>query len=52
MAWNAADVTCVFQNAVEESNTVKVLLKRLARFIYVYVTDNMPDFVGKAIHPD
>ena len=50
MAWNAAGVTCVFQNAGEESNTVKVLLKRLARFIYV--TDQIPEFVGKAIHPD
>lgn len=49
-AWKASGVTAVFQNAGEESNTVKVLLKRLARF--TYVTDMIPNLVGKAIHPD
>jgi membrane dipeptidase len=49
-AWKASGVTCVFQNAGEESNTVKVLLKRLARF--TYVTDRMGEYLGKAVHPD
>lgn len=49
-AWKASGVTCVFQNAGEESNTVKVLLKRLARF--TYVTDMIPDIVGKAVKPE
>lgn len=48
-AWEASGVTCVFQNAGEESNTIKVLLKRLARF--TYVTDMMPEFVRKAVSP-
>ncbi len=46
-AWKASGVTCVFQNAGEESNSVKVLLKRLARF--TYATDSLPNIVGKAV---
>ncbi|MBK8503568.1 MAG: membrane dipeptidase [Saprospiraceae bacterium] len=46
-AFEAAGVTCIFQNAGEESNSVQVLLKRLARF--TYVTDMMPDFVKKGL---
>jgi membrane dipeptidase len=49
-AWMAAGVTCVFQNAGEESNEIKRLLKRLARF--TYSTDMMRDFVRKAVTPD
>ena len=49
-AWKAAGVTCVFQNAGEEGNQVKRLLKRLAHF--TYTTDMMRDFVGKAVTPD
>jgi|WetSurMetagenome_2_1015567.scaffolds.fasta_scaffold38797_3 membrane dipeptidase len=49
-AWEAAGVTCIFQNAGEESNDIKVLMKRLASFNYA--TDMMPDFVRKAILPD
>ncbi len=49
-AWKASGVTCVFQNAGEESNTVKVLLKRLARF--TYVTDMMGEHLRKAVQPD
>ncbi len=48
--WRASGVTCIFQNAGEESNSVKVLLKRLARF--TYVTDMMPEFLTKAIRPE
>lgn len=49
-AWKAAGVTCVFQNAGEESNSIPVLLKRLARF--TYATDMMKDVVQKAVTPD
>lgn len=49
-AWKAAGVTCIFQNAGEEGNSVKVLLKRLARF--TYSTDMMKDFVQRAVTPD
>lgn len=49
-AWKAAGVTCIFQNSGEESNNIKVLLKRLARFNYA--TDMMKDFVPKAVTPD
>lgn len=48
-AWQASGVTCVFQNAGEEGNQLKVLLKRLARF--TYVTDSIPGVVGKAVRP-
>lgn len=49
-AFEAAGVTCIFQNAGEESNSVKVLLKRLARF--TYVTDMIPEFVRKGLRPE
>jgi membrane dipeptidase len=49
-AFEAAGVTCVFQNAGEESNDIKVLLKRLAN--YTYATDMMPDYLRKAVIPD
>ncbi|MBA7600056.1 hypothetical protein ES703_07103 [subsurface metagenome] len=49
-AWEAAGVTCIFQNAGEEGIAISRLLKRLARF--TYVTDMMPGFVSKAVTPD
>jgi membrane dipeptidase len=49
-AFEASGVTCVFQNAGEESNDIQVLLKRLANF--TYATDRMPDFMRKAVIPD
>jgi membrane dipeptidase len=49
-AWNASGVTCVIQNAGEEGNEVKRLLKRLAHF--TYTTDMMRDFISKAVTPD
>ncbi|MFB0556214.1 MAG: membrane dipeptidase [Phycisphaerae bacterium] len=49
-AWEAAGVTCIFQNAGEEGIAISRLLKRLARF--TYVTDMMRDFVFKAVTPD
>lgn len=49
-AWKASGVTCVIQNAGEEGNDVKRLLKRLAHF--TYTTDMMRDFVGKAVTPE
>ncbi len=49
-AWEAAGVTCIFQNAGEEGIAISRLLKRLARF--TYVTDMMRHFVYKAVTPD
>lgn len=48
-AWHASGVTCVLQNAGEESQDPMRLLKRLARF--TYVTDMMRGFVRKAATP-
>lgn len=49
-AWQASGVTCIFQNAGEEGNDIRRLIKRLARF--TYVTDMMRDFIFKAVTPD
>ncbi|MDB5263186.1 MAG: Dipeptidase-like protein [Adhaeribacter sp.] len=49
-AWKAAGVTCVIQNAGEEGNEVKRLLKRLAHF--TYTTDMLRGFINKAVTPD
>ena len=49
-AWEASGVTCIIQNAGEEGNDIKRLLKRLSHF--TYATDMMKDFVGKAVIPD
>jgi membrane dipeptidase len=49
-AWQAAGVTCIFQNAGEEGQDPLRLLKRLAR--YTYVTDVLRPFVAKAITPE
>lgn len=49
-AWQASGVTCIFQNAGEESQAPLTLLKRLARF--TYATDLLRDFMAKAATPD
>jgi len=49
-AWEAAGVTCIFQNAGEEGQDPMRLIKRLARF--TYVTDMMRNFVSKAVTPE
>ncbi len=49
-AWEAAGVTCILQNAGEEGQDIRKLVKRLAHF--TYVTDMMRDFVQKAVTPD
>lgn len=49
-AFDAAGVTCIFQNAGEEGQDVPRLIKRLARF--TYSTDMMPEFLAKAVTPD
>jgi membrane dipeptidase len=48
-AWEAAGVTCVFQNAGEEGNAPDVLMKRLGHF--TYATDLMPDLLMRAVAP-
>lgn len=49
-AWKASGLTCIVQNAGEESQDPLRLIKRLARF--TYVTDMMRDSVEKAVVPD
>lgn len=49
MAWQAAGVTCIFQNAGEEGQSPTRLLKRLARF--TYLTDHLREFLYKAAEP-
>jgi membrane dipeptidase len=49
-AWDAAGVTCIFQNAGEEGQDPLRLLKRLARF--TYVTDFLRDRLMKAVTPE
>lgn len=49
-AWQAAGVTCIFQNAGEEGQDPLRLLARLARF--TFVTDALRGFVSRAATPD
>ena len=49
-AWKASGVTCILQNAGEESQAPTTLIKRLARF--TYVTDMLRDVVTRAATPD
>jgi membrane dipeptidase len=49
-AWQAAGVTCIFQNAGEEGQAPLRLVNRLSRF--TYLTDLMKDFIVKAALPD
>jgi membrane dipeptidase len=48
-AWGASGVTCIFQNAGEESQSPLRLLKRLARF--TYATDLLRGRVSRAAFP-
>lgn len=48
-AFDAAGVTCIFQNAGEEGQDPLRLIKRLARF--TYTTDMLAEFVSKAVTP-
>jgi membrane dipeptidase len=48
-AWNASGVTCVLQNAGEESSSPLRLLKRLAHF--TYLTDVLREQVSRAAVP-
>ena len=50
LAWHAAGVTCIYQNAGEECQDPQRLLRRLARF--VHVTDVRRDFLVKAVTAD
>lgn len=49
-AFDAAGVTCIMQNAGEEGQSVKCLLRRLARF--THTTDAMPDVLARVARPD
>ena len=49
-AWRAAGMTCIFQNAGEESSEPLRLLRRLARF--TYLTDKMGNDLRRAAKPD
>ncbi|MCU0914311.1 MAG: dipeptidase [Planctomycetes bacterium] len=49
-AFRAAGVTCIFQNAGEESNDPLRLVKRLARF--TFTTDLLRDELFRAVTPD
>ncbi|MGC1274206.1 MAG: membrane dipeptidase [Planctomycetaceae bacterium] len=49
-AFQAAGVTCIFQNTGEEGNDPLRLLKRLSRF--TFLTDHLREVCPKAIHPD
>ncbi len=49
-AFQAAGVTCIFQNTGEEGNVPMRLLKRLSRF--TFLTDHLRDVCPKAIRPD
>lgn len=49
-AWKKSGVTCIFQNAGEESQDPMRLIKRLARF--TYATDLLRDSVFRAVRPD
>lgn len=48
--WRVSGVTCIFQNAGEESQDPLTLLKRLARF--TFATDLLKESVTKAALPD
>jgi len=49
-AFECAGVTCIFENAGEESQDPEVLLKRLAR--HTYLTDMCRDVLNRAVTPD
>lgn len=49
-AWDAAGVTCVFQNAGQEHDDPKRVLRRLAR--YTYASDLLREVAPRAACPD
>ena len=49
-AWNAAGMTCIFQNCGEEGSDPLRLIKRLARF--TYLTDHLRGVLRRAVVPD
>jgi len=49
-AWNAAGMSCIFQNCGEESSDPMRLIKRLARF--TYLTDHLDGVLRRAVTPD
>lgn len=49
-AWSASGLTCILENAGEETQAPMQIIKRLAR--YTYVTDRMPEFLRRAVTPD
>ena len=49
-AWNAAGMTCIFQNCGEESSDPLRLIKRLARF--TYLTDHLDGVLRRSVTPD
>ena len=49
-AWNAAGMTCIFQNCGEESSDPLRLIKRLARF--TYLTDHLRGVLRRAVTPN
>ena len=49
-AWNAAGMTCIFQNCGEESSDPLRLIKRLARF--TYLTDHLEGILRRTVTPD
>ena len=48
--WKASGVDCIFQNAGEESNSIEVTIKRLAR--YTYLADKYRDLYERVTFPD
>jgi membrane dipeptidase len=49
-AWRASGVTCIYQNAGEEGQSVMMLMKRLSRF--TFLTDMLRESVAKAATPE
>jgi membrane dipeptidase len=49
-AWESSGVTCIFQNAGEESQSPLRILRRLSRF--TYVADAMREFLVRATLPE
>ncbi len=49
-AWNAAGVTCIFQNCGEESSDPLRLIKRLAR--HTFLTDHLEGVLRRTVTPE
>jgi membrane dipeptidase len=50
ITWEASGVDCIFQSAGEESNSIEVAVKRLAR--YTYLADKYRDLYERVSFPD